>query len=48
MKMKDLMDKIREEILNEFQLDKSILEKVDEFGELSDEMNQIKLNLEEL
>ena len=48
MKMKDLMDIIREEILNEFQLDKSILEKVDEFGELSDEMDKVKKQLDEM
>jgi uncharacterized protein YoxC len=48
MKMKDLMDIIREEILNEFQLDNSILEKVDEFGELSDEMDKVKNQLDEM
>ncbi len=48
MKMKDLMDIIREEILNEFQLDKSLLEKVDEFGELSDEMDKVKKQLDEM
>jgi uncharacterized protein YoxC len=48
MKMKHLMDIIREEILNEFQLDKSILEKVDEFGELSDEMDKVKKQLDEM
>jgi len=48
MKMKHLMDIIREEILNEFQLDKSILEKVDDFGELSDEMDKVKKQLDEM
>jgi uncharacterized protein YoxC len=48
MKMKDLMDIIREEILNEFQLNKSILEKVDEFGELSDEIDKVKKQLDEM
>ena len=48
MKMKDLMDIIREEILNEFQLDNSILEKVDEFGELSNEMDKVKKQLDEM
>ena len=48
MKMKDLMDIIREEILNEFQLNKSILEKVDEFGELSNEIDKVKKQLDEM
>ena len=42
------MDMIQEEIIREFQMDKSILEKVDEFGELSDEMDKVKKSLDEM
>lgn len=45
---KQLMDMIQEEIIREFQMDKSILERVDEFGELSDEMDKVKKSLEEM
>lgn len=39
MLLKEVTEIIEEEIIKEFQLNKSILEKVDEFGELSDEID---------
>ena len=48
MNMIQLKSLIREVILQEFQLDKSIEKKIDEFGELSDQMDEIKHQLSKL
>lgn len=43
-----LLEIVREEILKEFQLDKSIIDKVDEFGQLSDEIDKLKKVMDEM
>ena len=43
-----LKEFIREVILQEFQMDKVIEQKIDEFGELSDQMDEIKHQLSKL
>ena len=48
MNMIQLKGLIREVILQEFQMDKVIEEKIDEFGELSDQMDEIKHQLSKL
>jgi septal ring factor EnvC (AmiA/AmiB activator) len=48
MNMIQLKSLIREVILQEFQMDKSIEKKIDEFGELSDQMDEIKHQLSKL
>jgi phage-related tail protein len=48
MLLKEVTEIIKEEIIKEFQLNKSILEKVDEFGELSNEMDKVKKQLDEM
>ena len=48
MNMIQLKSLIREVILQEFQLDKSIEKKIDEFGELTDQMDEIKHQLSKL
>ena len=48
MKKKELREIIREVIIQEFRIDKSIESKVDEFGELSDEIDRVKNNLGDL
>jgi chromosome segregation ATPase len=48
MNMIQLKSLIREVILQEFQLDRSIEKKIDEFGELSDQMDEIKHHLSKL
>ena len=45
---KQLMNMIEEEIIKEFQIQKSIIEKIDEFGELSNEMDKVKKSLDEM
>jgi seryl-tRNA synthetase len=45
---KQLMNMIEEEIIKEFQIQKSIIEKIDEFGELSNEMDKVKKQLDEM
>jgi chromosome segregation ATPase len=46
MRSSELKELIREVILNEYQLEQSIQRKIDEFGELSDEMDKLKHQLE--
>jgi uncharacterized protein YoxC len=48
MLLREVTEIIKEEIIKEFQLNKSILEKVDEFGELSNEMDKVKKQLDEM
>lgn len=48
MNMIQLKSLIREVIIQEFQLDSSIEKKIDEFGELSDQMDEIKHQLSKL
>lgn len=48
MNMIQLKSLIREVIIQEFQLDQSIEKKIDEFGELSDQMDEIKHQLSKL
>ena len=43
-----LKEFIREVIIQEFQMDKGIEQKIDEFGELSDQMDEIKYQLSKL
>ena len=48
MNLIQLKSLIREVIIQEFQLDRSIEKKIDEFGELSDQMDEIKHQLSKL
>ena len=48
MTTNQLREIIREVILREFQLDRTIEQKIDEFGELSDQMDEIKHQLSKL
>ena len=48
MKRIELKELIREVLLNEFQRNKEIESKINEFGELSDEMDRVKNHLEGL
>lgn len=48
MRINELRNIIREEIIQEFKMDKSIQSKVNEFGELSDEIDRVKSHLEGL
>ena len=48
MKRIELKELIREVLLTEFQRNKEIESKINEFGELSDEMDRVKNHLEEL
>jgi chromosome segregation ATPase len=48
MNMIQLKSLIREVIIQEFQLDRSIEQKIDEFGELSNQMDEIKHQLSKL
>ena len=48
MTTNELKEFIREVIIQEFQMDKGIEQKIDEFGELSDQMDEIKYQLSKL
>ena len=48
MLLREVTEIIKEEIIKEFQIQKSILEKIDEFGELSNEMDKVKKSLDEM
>ena len=48
MTTNELKEIIREVIIQEFQMDKGIEQKIDEFGELSDQMDEIKYQLSKL
>lgn len=46
MKLTELKDVVRKILLTELDMDKTIQRKIDEFGELSDEMDRLKNQLE--
>ena len=48
MRLREIKEMVREVVLSELEMDKTVHRKIDEFGQLSDEMDRLKNQLEGL